>query len=93
MKLDLNFIVKDLDGNDIPDANAGQIIAAKLVGSSKGDALKFYDWGRTLNKKEPITVDRSDLRKIREFVEFSDQIPIITKVPVLNAIDQCKEEA
>ena len=92
MKLNLNFKIKDLEGNEIEekDAHAGKILGNHLVSGSKGDALKYYDWGRTLYKGEGIEVDRSDLDKIKQFVEENATIPILTKAQIIEVINKCE---
>lgn len=91
MKLDLNFSILDLGGKAIEGVNAGKLIADQLVGETKGDAFKFYDWGRKLFNLEAIEVDKSDLKKVRDFVENSERITILAKAQILSKIDECKE--
>ncbi len=86
MKLNLNFAVKDLDGNAIPGANAGKIIAQNLVNSTKGDALKYFGWAMKLNAGEAIDIDRADQETFRSFVENHETLPILTKAQVIEAI-------
>lgn len=91
MKIDLNFKIKGLDATDIPDSNAGKILANVLVSGTKGDALKFYGWAVKLYADEAIDVDKSDLQKIKTFVSDSDNLPIITKAQILDVLNNVKE--
>lgn len=91
MKLDLNVPIKNLDGENIADITIGKQIANALVSVSKGDALKYYDWAVKLNKGEAIEVDRTDLNKIKEFVENSEVFTILLKAQALEVISTVKE--
>ena len=95
MKLDLNKPILDLEGNPIKNGNEvltiGKQIASALVGSNKGEALKFYDWAVKLYKGEALEVDKSDLKKITEFVETNEQFTNLLKAQALELLD-IKEE-
>lgn len=91
MKLDLNKPFLQLDGTEFPDKpTLGKNLSNILVSGTKEDALKFYDWAVKLHKGEPIDVDKSDLKKIREFVENHETMIILMKAQVLNIIDSIK---
>ena len=90
-KIDLNFELKDLNGNALQGISiAGQFIANLLVGETQGDAVKFFDWAITLNKKEPINVDDADFTKIKELVRNSEKITILAKAPILKYLESIK---
>jgi len=90
-KIDLNFELKDLNGNPLTgNVIAGQFIANLLVGETQGDAVKFFDWAMTLNKKEAISVDDSDFNKIKEVVKNSDKVTILAKAQILKHLESIK---
>lgn len=86
MKIDLNFNITELDGKEIPNANAGKLVAQTLVQGTKGDALKFWDWAVALNKGEVIDLDSSDQETFKNFVKDSEALPIISKAQILQAL-------
>lgn len=90
MKLDLNFALKGLDGKEIGDSNAGKLVGNTLVAGTKGDALKYYDWGRKLYAGEALEIDRSDLDKIKTFIQESEAMTILAKAQIIEAIDLVK---
>lgn len=86
--VDLNFDLVGLDGSKV--AVAGELIAGLLMSETKGDAVKFFDWAMTLNKKESIQVDDSDLGKLKTLIETSEKITILVKAPVIKYLDSLK---
>lgn len=86
MKLDFNFNLVDLDGNEIENANAGKLIANSLVQQSKGDALKFWEWALALNKGEVLDLDSSDQETLKNFIKDSENFAIIAKAQLLKVL-------
>jgi hypothetical protein len=87
-ELNLNFEIKDLNDNVI--ANAGQLLAGLLMSETKGDAVKFFDWAISLNKKEPIKLDSSDFTKIKDLVSGSEKLTVLAKAPILKYLETIK---
>lgn len=83
MKLNLNFNLKDLQGQEIQDANAGKAIASALAQESKGDALKFWDWATKLYKGIELDLDASDAETLKNFVKNNESLTILLKGQVL----------
>ena len=83
MKLDFNFNLKDLDGNDIQGGEAGKIVANLLAQGSKGDALKFWDWALKINQKKVIDVEISDASLLESFIKDHEGLPVLTKAQLL----------
>jgi hypothetical protein len=81
--LDLKWNIKDLDGKDIQEAKASELLGVALINDKGGDAVKLFDWAVTLRKEAIIIVDDSDFTKIKDIVENSEQLPIITKAQLL----------
>lgn len=86
MKIDLNFNLADLDGSEVPNTNAGKLVAQTLVQQTKGDALKFWDWAVALNKGEVIDLDSSDQETFKNFVKDSEVITIFAKAQILHKL-------
>jgi hypothetical protein len=83
MKIDLNCNLLDLDGKEVPNTNAGKLVAQTLVQQTKGDALKFWDWAVALNKGETLDLDSSDQETFKNFVKDSEAITIFAKAQIL----------
>ena len=90
-KIDLNIPMTDLSGAEVKEAKLGQILGNQLVGGSKGDALKFYDWAVKLYKGDSISVDDSDFNKIKDFVNESEMLTIIAKAQILKQLEKAEE--
>ena len=86
MKLDFNFNLVDLDGNQIDNANAGKLLANTLVQQSKGDALKYWEWALALNKGEILDLDTSDQETLKNFIKDSENFAIIAKAQLLQVL-------
>ena len=87
-KIDLNFDIKDLEGKLV--GNASQIVATLLMSEVKGDAIKYFDWATTLNKKESISVDNSDLAKLKALLTETEKMSILVRVPIIRHLDKIK---
>jgi hypothetical protein len=83
MKLNFNFNLVDLDGQEIDNANAGKLLANTLVQQTKGDALKFWEWALALNKGEIVDLDTSDQTTLKSFIKDSDSLSILGKGQLL----------
>lgn len=83
MKLDFNFNLIDLDGNQIENANAGKLLANTLVQQAKGDAVKYWEWALSLNKGEIIDLDSSDQETLKNFIKDSEALPVLAKGQLL----------
>ena len=86
MKLDFNFNLIDLDGNQIENANAGKLLANTLVQQAKGDAVKYWEWALSLNKGEIIDLDSSDQETLKNFIKDSENFAIIAKAQLLQVL-------
>lgn len=91
MKIDLNFNIKALDGKELENQNAGKLLANLLVNQPKGDTVKYYDWALKLYGGQPLDLDRSDHETLRKFVDEHQQMFILAKAQILEALDKKKE--
>lgn len=82
MQLNLNFIIKNLDGTPIEGADAGKTIANHLVKTSKGDILKHWEWAQRLYKGEPLDLNKSDSATLKKFISDSE-LAIIVKAQII----------
>lgn len=87
-KVNLDFEIKDLNGNKV--ANAGELIAGFLISEVKGDAVKFFDWAMLFNKKEIVSMDSSDLIKLKTLVSESEKMTILAKAPIIKYLETIK---
>lgn len=85
-KIDLNKAITDLDGNAIEGSNLGKLVAQMLVTSSKGDALKYMAWALKLHAGEGLELDPSDLQTLKSFIESHEQLTILSKAQILDAL-------
>ena len=83
MKLDFNKPILGLDDQAIPESNLGKLVANVITSNTKGDAIKLYDWGRTLYKGEVLDLDRADQDVLKNLIKDSDSITILTKAQAL----------
>ncbi len=83
MKLDLNFDLKDLAGNAIPEANCGKIVANALSQEANGDALKYWDWALKLHNGKILELDNSDQQTFKDYIKSSQSLSVLLKAQVL----------
>ena len=92
MKLDLNFYIKGLDGKEItgPNAsvNAGMLLGNMIASTNKSsDILKWLTWAQDLYRQKPIEVSENEKNEIKEFVKNSEQLTILAKQQIIEAIE------
>jgi hypothetical protein len=94
MEIDLNFQIKGLNGKEIKEdhAHAGALLGNQLAAHNKGEAIKWYDWGRNLFNKKPINVDRSDFDKILNFVQNTDMLTNAVKAQIEEKLIAIKDK-
>jgi hypothetical protein len=95
MKLNLDFQIKNLDGDAMPSeqANASKVLAGALSSANKGNAIKLHDWALRLWRKEVLEIDKVDKEFLEAFVESTETLTVLAKVPILNAIKEQYEKA
>lgn len=95
-KIDLKVYVKGLDGKEVlmPQDNGkeektflSRILANQLSIASKGiEPLKAYDWAMKLWNKGFIEIDKSDLKKLEQFITESSTLTNLAKGQMLNIL-------
>ena len=93
MKLNLNKPLLTLDGKPASDAGGnnvtlGKELAIRLAQLSKGDAIKLFDWSRKLYGGDPLELDRSDYKTLKDTVENLDGITILFKAQLLECFNE-----
>ncbi len=75
MKVDFNKFYMGVDGEALKDPkdekiNMGKNLSNHLCGATAGiEPAKAMDWARQLYKGEPIEIDKTDLKKLTEFIK------------------------
>lgn len=88
MKLDFNFNLTDLEGQEIENANAGKLLAGALVQQSKGDAIKFWELALKLNKGEIVDLDSSDQQLLKSFIKDNESLTVLAKGQMLQVFQK-----
>lgn len=83
----------DKHGNEVGEDTLGIILASYLVAQSQGEALKYYDWAVSLYKGQELQVDKADFNKIKDFVETSQSLYILSKAQILKELEACEKAA
>lgn len=92
IRLDLNFILKGLDGKEI-EGNMAQVHAGMLIGNlmassnKSSDILKWMGWAQGLYNKKAIEISDNERREIKAFIENNESITILCKVQIIEAIE------
>ena len=87
IKINLSNPVIDLDGKAVEELTLGKLLGNQLAGSNKGEALKYYDWAVALYKGLEITTDKTDAKKIKEFVETTETLTNLVKAQIITILD------
>lgn len=86
MQVDLNFDLFGLD-QTTKVAVAGELVAGILSVQAKGDAIKLLDWALSFYRKEVVTMDASDLIKLKEIISNAETVTILAKAPILKYLN------
>ena len=80
----------DLDGQSV--GNAGKIMSSVLQSVATKDPMKFMDWARALNKGDSITVDNSDMEKLKDMANNSGYIMSCQAEAILNYLNSVEDD-
>lgn len=93
-KLDLNFPFVGIDENPIlqqgKELIAGEVLAGVMISEVKGDAIKYFDWAVSLNKRKVIEIDESDFIKLKSLVSETEKLTILLKAQLLKYFETLK---
>lgn len=84
--INFNQSVYDHRGGEINDFHIS--VADTLVTATKGDSSKFVSWAVKIVNGEPLDLDESDFKKLREFFENHDRLTHLARVRILDILDQ-----
>ena len=87
-KLNFNFLLKDLLGNEIADANAGKLLANLLSSDNGKNPMKFWTWAMAIFKGESIEVDGQDKDLLKTFITDSDKLTSLSKAQLLEVMNK-----
>jgi hypothetical protein len=99
IKVNLNAPILNLDGEMIKQegsaevATAAKMAAQVLAVQTKGDALKLSEWARAFHKGECVDMDNSDFKTLRTLFKDSEQMHVLTKAAILNALDESEKKS
>jgi hypothetical protein len=90
MKINLNKNLIDIDGEVMPNVNAGKLLAQQLAQSAKGDPVKLWGWALKLNAGEELELDKSDFETLKSFVNNNENLFVISKAQILDLLGDFK---
>jgi hypothetical protein len=96
MKINFNKRLKDLDGNDIPDAQGNIVSMNKLLAKElchgSGNDIKIWDWALRLQHGEELELDVTDQKLLRTEIENNKNFNRLAKAQLLKEFDRQQEE-
>ncbi len=90
MTLNFNFNFIGLNGKEIPDGNAGKILANTLSGLNKGNSIKLWDWSLKLFNGKVIEIDEADYAVLKALIEENDGLTILGKAQLVSYMESEK---
>jgi hypothetical protein len=91
MKLNLNFNLKGLDGNEIPNTNAGKLLAEEISRTNQGNSIKLFDWAVKLWNENEIELDSTDAEVLKALIEKSTNLTVLSKAQLLRSLQEEKK--
>jgi hypothetical protein len=95
MKIDFNFNLKSLEGEDLKDpsgkvVNAGQVLAVALANSKfkEIDSLKAWEKGKQIYAKEIIDLDTTDQEAFKKAIKEELNFPSQIEAQILEAFSR-----
>ena len=89
-KVDFNFQIKDGKNKVIDNRTGAEILAFYLnqaILKEEAMIVKFHGWAVKLSRHEVLELDDGDIVILKEFILKHDQIFVITKQPILVALN------
>lgn len=71
----------------------GKVLSGQLLGSSKGNVMKLFSWGMDFYNDKPVMVDEVDFKCVSSLVEESQQLSVLVKGRILNAMEDCRKKS
>ena len=85
-EVNLNFNLKGVDGTELPEANAGKLVAKLLAESNKGDALKMFAWAKELHAENVLNLDPSDIKVLSDFILTTENLTNLAKAQIVEIL-------
>lgn len=95
ININLDFILKDLEGNDLNESQqAGKLLATVLTSNKTPGItpIKAYDWAVKLYNSGKIDIDRSDIELLVKVIEGNEILTNLGKAQILIALNKAKDE-
>lgn len=94
MKLNFNFRIKNLNGEEIQGNNglANKILGDLLASQGKGNSIKLLDWALKVWNGEDLEIDDTDSDVLYAIIDTSESITALAKAPILKYIKSVKEK-
>lgn len=85
-EVNLNFNLKGVDGVELPEANAGKLVAKLLAESNKGDALKMFAWAKELHSGGSLKLDPTDVTMLKDFILSNEMLTNLAKAQIVEIL-------
>ena len=76
-----------VDGREVPNSLMSESLANALAYTNKGDALKFWEWAQKLHTDGYLVLDKSDTKKLEEFITNHEGFANILKAQALDCLN------
>jgi hypothetical protein len=98
-RLDLDFDILNVDGSALKEKDGANLHAARLLAtiiasSQLGDPIKFFDIAQALHKTGKVELDKSDLNKVKEFVQGEKSgLTVLSRAQILSRILDAEKDS
>lgn len=91
-KINLDFRIKNLDGNDMPgdSGHAGKLLANVISQMNGGNSIKLHDWALKLWNNQDLEIDDSDIKLLLSLIDSNENLFIISKAQMIRHIESLK---
>jgi hypothetical protein len=86
-ELNFNFALKDLSNKEIPDSNAGKLLANLLANDTGKNPIKFFTWGQLFYAGQTVKIDSQDIDLLKNTILESQAITAMAKAQMLEVIN------
>jgi len=91
--LDFNQNLCGLDGQEINDEKGnkvtlGQLLANQIAFTSKGDALKLFNWAQKMYAGKALDLDPTDSSTLKDLITSNETLTILAKAQLLGVFEK-----
>ena len=80
-------------GDQVGNETQGRVLAMVLSEANvEAHVVKFWDWAKTLGKRQPLEIDNEDFENLKEWIRLSKQMPLMTKANLMGTLAEAKAE-